>query len=98
VGKKIYLVDLDLFYLNSDNVMYRIAFVVLPLGLTGLKLFAGIFGQPPRSDRACVFTDSSIVKLLALRNRVELLRNYVAYPYMGMQRVKQDGGNELAVA
>ena len=27
----------------------------------------------------------------ALRNRVESLRNYVAYPLLGMQRVKQDG-------
>ncbi|MEI6066956.1 MAG: hypothetical protein WCP96_06435 [Methylococcaceae bacterium] len=27
----------------------------------------------------------------ALRNRVESLRNYVAYPLLGMQRVEQDG-------
>jgi hypothetical protein len=31
------------------------------------------------------------VKMQALRHRVESLRNYVAYPLLGMQRVKQDG-------
>ena len=44
-----------------------------------------------RSERACVFTERSVVKMQALRNRVESLRNYVAYPLLGMQRVKQDG-------
>ena len=28
----------------------------------------------PRSDRACVFTEHSVVKMQALRNRVESLR------------------------
>jgi predicted nuclease of predicted toxin-antitoxin system len=45
----------------------------------------------PRSDRACVYTERSGVKMQALRNRVESLRNYVAYPLSGRQQVKQDG-------
>jgi len=42
----------------------------------------------PRSDRACVWS-VGVEKMQALRNRIESLRNYVAYPLLGMQRVKQ---------
>ncbi|MDO9422647.1 MAG: protein-methionine-sulfoxide reductase heme-binding subunit MsrQ [Methylobacter sp.] len=44
------------------------------------------------SDRACVSTEHSVVKMQVLRHCVESLRNSAAYPLLlGMQRVKQDG-------
>ena len=53
----------------------------------------------PRSDRACVFTERSVVKMQALRNRVESLGLCELSPcWVANERLRTAGGQPKALA
>jgi len=62
--------------LGSGEPSHRSPFVLLSI-LQALRDRSRVV---PRSDRACVFTEHSVVKMQALRNRVESLRSNVSTP------------------